>query len=553
MGAYRSPLMRVLVLALAAMTLVFVASRWQGDIEVGALGLPSDPSGTTSAESGSEPIGTPVDRGALVCPGPERVGLADSAVLEGKQAVTLQARAAPSDALPDSISASTEATTEPDPGADGAGDSDRASGRIEVQTVDGTTVASTDRREPEVAAVVQDGHGAVVAATGPFARGLSAAQIYRGDQDGQVGLALTSCQEPRAESWLIAGGGQAGHAERLVLLNPGQSAITAEVTILGSALDPSEGQAGTEVVVEPGAREILLLDALAPGEAAPVVRVVSSGGPVSAFLGDHLLEGTTDQGTEVNAPVAAPATTQVIVGFDVPAGAADSATVRVAVPGEEQAVIEVHALTAAGSAPLAHDATLVDGQRSADIAVSDLPEGTYALAISSDEAFVTAAQVRSSADGQGRRDVAWAPAAVPLGALAGTPLPQVAQRPRVDYALDLFAPLGGTVRLISMDVQGATRETVLEVSPGQVLTRDLGSATGVWMVPDSSPGQMYAAVRGEAQVASRPADDALTLDGGATSTQTPDEEQDRARLISVLPLRELGLFRSVATLTPALP
>ncbi len=552
MGTNRAPLGRVVLVVLAAAAIVFVATRWSGDIEVGDLGLARDGASTTAAVGDATATDEVVEQSSLVCPGPERVGLADSTVAEGEQAISIAARAAPADALPGGISSE--------------------GGNIEVQTTDGMVVANTEQRAIEAAATIDQGYGAVAEASGSLAPALSAAQIYLGDQDGQLGLALTSCAIPQDESWLVAGGGQAGHAELLVLINPGQGPITAAVTLYGLAVDPTDGQSSTEVALEPGAREIVLLDALAPAEAAPVIRVESSGGPVSAFLGDRLLAGTTDMGTELTSPVASPATEQIIVGFDVPQGAADSAKVRVAVPGQEQAVIEVRALTADGSVALAQDVTLVASRRSADIAVSDLPEATYALAISGDEDFVAAAQVRSAADDQGRQDLAWAPGATPLGSIAGTPLPQVSQASPIAYTLDLFAPTGGRVRLISVDDQGILKESMLEVIDGQVLTHDLESATGVWLVPEPDQGQIYGAVRGEVQVTSRPADDALTLDeanstpalerGRDERSEDEDERSDDAdepagraevTLSSVLPLRELSLFRSVTSLTPALP
>ncbi|MGB3859468.1 MAG: DUF5719 family protein [Ornithinimicrobium sp.] len=539
MGIHRSAVLRVLILALAAVALVLAASRWPGDIQVGSASS-SDEAGTSIPRAESEPILVPIEEQVRVCPGPERVGLADSAVREGEQEVTVRARAAPVQALPAGVTAATGSTTEP-----------RADGSIEVRTADETPAAVTDARTTEVGAVVGDGTGVHVVAQGSLAPGLSAAQMYLGDTDEQLGLALTPCQGPQDESWLIGGGGQAGHSERLVLLNPGQSAVTAEISVLGSTTDPGEDSGGAEVTLEPGAREILLLDALAPSEASPVVRVVSSGGAVSAFLGDRFLEGTTDQGTELTAPVAPPSVEQMIVGFEVPRGPADSATVRVAVPGAEQAVVEVGALTASGSVPLTQEVTLVEGRGTADIAVSDLPQGIYALTVSSDEELVAAARVRSETDGQGRQDVAWAPAALPLGALSGTPLPQVDRGQRVSYALDLVAPRGGSVRLISTDRDGITREEVLEVSAGQLLTRDLGTATGIWLVPGPEEAQMYAAVRGEAEVVSRPADDSVSLDNAAPSASPPTS--DRVSLVSVLPLSELGVHRSVATLTPVLP
>ncbi|MGB3830004.1 MAG: DUF5719 family protein [Ornithinimicrobium sp.] len=552
MSHYRSAGARALVVVATAAAVMLGAAQWEGTIQLGGrTGLGTSLTPGVNTAGGSAPV-TPVDGAALVCPGPERRGLADSAVREGPQAVGIAAVSAPPEALPGDF-----------PSTAGEKPADVPRGTLEMRVSGGDALATASRRGALLHGQIDTARAGVVSASGSLAPALSAAQIYLSDQDEQRGLALTSCGEPAEDSWLIAGGAQAGHAERLVLINPGRGPITAGVTVWGTAAEPGAGQRRVEVALEPGARQILLLDALAPGEAAPVVHVVANGGPVSAFLGDRLLEGTTDRGTELSSPVAQPATEQVIVGFAMPEPAADSATVRVAVPGPDQAVIEIRALTAAGSAVVAQDVTLVAAQRTADIDVSDLPADTYALQISSDEEFVAAAQVRSARDEQGRQDVAWSPGTGPLGRLAGSPLPQPGQDLRVDYAVDLFAPLGGTIRLITMDADGRTEQVQLDLSPGRVLAHDLESAAAVWVSPGAA--QTYAAVRGELRIRARPARDAnaddttrnTTGDGDTTGNTAGDgdgaADRDGMSLISVLPLRELSIYRSVTTVTPALP
>lgn len=541
---YRASSVRAAIVVALGAALVILTPRFDGVVDVNALSSSrlSSPSLPGQSESRTQSMRAPVDRSTLLCPGPDQVGLADPAIPEKPQSVVIETISAPPEALP-----STMTGTEPTSGLLSR------PGQLLLRGGGAGTLGQADRRGETVRTDLDQGVGVTVSARGSLSPGASGVQMFLGDQNEQLGLALTPCLSPREEAWLIAGGGHAGHRERLVLVNPGQGPITASVSVLGSSVDlGSEGPTAV-IALQPGARDIMLLDALAPGEVSPVVHVSASGGPVSAYLGDRLLQGTIDRGSELTPPVLGPARRQVIAGLSIPPGSPTTAGVRVAVPGPEQAVVEVAARSASGSVPLDADVTLIPGQRVADIDISDLPEDTYALEVTSDEPIIAAAHVRSPADERGRDDVAWAPSSAAVTTLAGTPLPQAGEGPPVGYTLDLVAARDGAVRVVTTTDQGKTKTQSVDLVGGRVISVELPDAASVWLAPKAQ--EIQAAVRGEVSVISRASDDAVTLDA-AEATGNPGEptgEVDKVNLVSVLPLSELSLFRSVAAVTPARP
>lgn len=538
---HRAPTVRAVLVVVLGGVLMIATPRLDGVVEVDTRSGTPSPSSQGPGENGAPSLRTPVDRSTFVCPGPERVGLAEPVVPEKPQSVLVEARGAPVEALPPSMS-----EIEPDPGLGST------PGTISLRTSEVNALGQSDERADPISAEIDGAHGVTLSARGRMAPGVSVVQFFLGDQDEQLGLALTPCPSPREEAWLIAGGGQPGHEERLVLINPSQGPVTATVSLLGAATDPDAQESTVVIALKPGARRVMLLDALAPGEASPVVQVKASGGPVSAYLSDRLLNGTTDRGSEVTAPVRQPARRQLIAGLSVPQDS-PSTRVRVAVPGQEQAVVEVAALSASGPVQLDQDVTLVGGQQVADIDLGDLPAGTYVLEVTSDEDIVAAAQVRSPPDERGRDDVAWAASSTPVATLAGSPLPQSDEGPNVRYSLDLTAPQDGSVTVVTTNEGGDVGTESLNLVADHVLTRDLRGASSVWVVP--GPEAVLAAVRGEVTVRSRVADDAVTLDAAAAtaSPAEPPRGAEAVSLISVLPLRELSLSRSVAALTQARP
>ncbi len=491
---------------------------------------------------GHDARNAPVDRVAMVCPGPEQQGLADAAVAEVDQRVEVEAMGAPSDVVEAALAAAEYRGVPPD----------LSQGSIAVSPLgsrQGAIEAAASVNERGVAARTSfaGAQGGAALALGGLAPGTSATQLFLGEDDESLGLAVTPCVQAAEEAWLIAGGGASGRSERLVLLNPGQSPIAVSAQVWGSAQDPVGEVGDTGIALEPGERQVLLVDALAPSGTAPVVHVVATGGPVSAYLGDRELEGTTEVGMELTGPVAAPGTSHVIPSVDLPAGQKRSASVRVAVAGADSAVVEITAWGEEGAVPLTQDVTLVPGQRSADIAITDLPPGTYALQISSDEEIVASAVVSTEANAEGQRDLSWAASVPAVTTLAGAPLPQPGQGRPVEYAITMVAPQGGDATVFTITEDGDLTSIDVDVDAGEVSRSDLGNAAGVWVVPGE--GEVFASVQGHAEVTPSTADP----DNAATTARPAPGDERAVALTSVLALTNLHLIRSVAALRPTLP
>ncbi|MGB5953217.1 MAG: DUF5719 family protein, partial [Ornithinimicrobium sp.] len=311
----------------------------------------------------------------------------------------------------------------------------------------------------------------------------------------------------------------------------------------------------------------------APAVADPAVHVIASGGPVTAYLGDRWLAGTTDQGWEVSGPTADPATSHVITGVgdsalietaptpEAQAGETEAsdrppvprpATLRVAVPGVEPAVIQLRALTDEGTVDLPTDVRLLPGEEGADIELTDLPAGTSALAVDSDEPVVVALQLRSAESSEGRADIAWVPSTHPIEGLAGTVLPQTGDdSTAIAYRLEVASPLGAQVRVHRVSDDGEVLDTLLDVPAGTGAHLDLSLAEAVWV--EVQDGQAFAAVSAHSVVAVSDEDPTSASRTGEQSDQDNAAEVDEVTLISVLPLNDLPRYRSLVDLVPRYP
>jgi hypothetical protein len=249
---------------------------------------------------------------------------------------------------------------------------------------------------------------------------------------------------------------------------------------------------------------------------------------------------------QLTAPVAEPATRQVVGGLGDGADDAGTATVRVAVPGAQGAVVQLRALTSQGPQPLDTDVAVIDGHATRDITVDELPDDSYALEVSSEKPVVTAVQLRSKAGPQGARGLTWAPALSALGDLGGVPLPQ--RQGRVDYGLALSAPRGGAARVVVADADGGLDATNVNVDAGHSRLVDMTDAAAVWVVPRN--GEVFAAVAARSRVRPRPSDDEVApADGGRA-------QEGRARpvtLLSVFGVPDLAVTRAVVGVAPELP
>ena len=335
------------------------------------------------------------DDGEATTPGPDEASSTQDPDAAAETAAPDDAAgtAAPDDAAATAAPDAAAATEEPD-AADGTGGAqdDVATDADSLLRLTGTggSAAGLRRGEP-VGLPVGGPASALVEAQDGLAPGVVGGQLGLGTDQGARGLTLTGCTAPAEELWLVGGGDEPGRTEQLVLTNPGPDAVTVEVSVTGSD-GPVATTGGGGIVVPGRGRVVELLDAIAPGADAPVVRVASSGGPVVAHLAEGYREGTTDRGSEVVSAGAPPATDVVVPAL--PTSHDDrphDVVLRLAAPGDSEAVVDLTALTAEGTVRLPDEVTRVPAGSSVDVALEDLPEGAVALRLRSDEPVVAGA------------------------------------------------------------------------------------------------------------------------------------------------------------------
>ncbi len=439
--------------------------------------LPGSESAREAPVASKQATGTAAVSSTLVaCPGPELQGLSDASVAEEVQPVIISARSAPLEAL------------DPDLATQVSQQTAKADGELLVVPTQATPTAAQRSREGGLEVELSGPGGAVVQALGALAPGVAATQTHLSLREQGRGLEVTSCLPPAQESWLLGGGGQDGRLERLVLVNPGADPVTATIRVLGRD-GPPEPEEGTAVVVPGGERVVELVDALATERSAPVVHVTTGQGSVAAFLGDRWLQGSTDQGMELTTPSAAPATEHLVPALvRTPRGRAQ---LRVAVPGPEQAVVQVRALSADGPVRVQQEVTLVPGGRSQDVEITDLPPGRYALEVTSDVEVVVAGTAQTAAGKQGARGLAWSPATTPVHGVAGLVLPSGPGRP--EAVVQLVAREPASAEVVTVDGQGIARVQRVEMPGAGAVDVVLAETVDeVWVRPLT--GQVHAAV-----------------------------------------------------------
>jgi Family of unknown function (DUF5719) len=329
----------------------------------------------------------------------------------------------------------------------------------------------------------------LVAATNALAPGTVATQrswVKTGDFRA---LVTTPCLPAADSSWLVAGGAEPGRRGRLVLTNPGPNPVTVDLSVLGvHGLIQSPN--GRGLVVGPYARTVVLLDAITASEPAPVVHVSAEGGEVAAVVSDTWLDGVIPRGGDDAVPVAPPSREQVIAGVAI----TGRATLRVAVPGDNEAVVESRVLTPSGPKALpTNGVTRVPAHSTKDIDLSSLPPDAYAVQVRADVPVVAGAMVeRRLAKAGALSDLAWSGASAPIRTLAGMALRGPGDTAMVER-LDLAAtgePSTALVTTVGADRLVSTK--VVAIEPDSVSTVPLGAATSVWVTPQT--GLVRAAV-----------------------------------------------------------
>lgn len=453
---------RATLASAAGVGLVLGAVQVQGALAVGPTAPTVDTARTT----------TDAVRGAaVVCPGPELEGV------PGLDDLQVTPRLAAATAPLRTLTGTTPSATAGSLGAlrlPGAG--------LLRPVTERAATATADLTAPT---------GALVSATQSLAPGLAAAQSWLVPGGDRRALASAPCTAAAAEAWILAGGGAPGRQERLVLTNPGGNPVTVDVTLHGAegAVETSQGKG---LVVPARGRTAFLLDSISGDLTTPVVHVVAEGGVVSAVVNDLWLDGTRSAGSDDAVAAAVPSRDQV-----VPAVQVDGAAVlRVAVPGDSEAVVQARVLTPQGPRALpTGGVTRIDGGQVRDIDLSRLPKDAVALQVRADVPIVAGALVtRGSAPAP--TDLAWSSSTPAITGVAGMPLVDPAgstKRLVRQLALTSTGASAG-VEVVTVDAQGVQKSLRLTIPEDATLAVNATGARSVWVHRTSGTGELRAGV-----------------------------------------------------------
>ncbi len=426
------------------------------------------------AATGQQPVplvGTSLaTRVVLACPGPELAGIPGTPDVRVTSSITVAA--GPPALLP-----------VPSQGA----------GRLVAASGAATLVSLTDR--PASASAVISSRAAtaageveptLVTGEGSMAPAAAGTQEWRTDTAELRGLVTTPCAAGGSDLWLLAGGAGPGRQERLVLTNPGANPVTTDVTVHGTA-----GQLGDPVVetVPSGGRVSVLLDARYGKEEQPVVHVRSDGGGVQATLTDTWVDGSTPLGADTTVAAAPPSGVQVVPGVVVdPTG---TTSVRVAVPGDQDAVVRVSVLDRGGLVTWTGESVLsVTAGAVAELPLTGLPAGTYALALRADVPVVASAFSRVGT-GEAPGEFSWSPAAPGVDSVGGAAFAPVTG---LERTLRLVSTGGNSVAEVVAVIDGTPRTRQLDLLADRVATVPLDDAASVWVRRITGAGELRGTV-----------------------------------------------------------
>ena len=323
-----------------------------------------------------------------------------------------------------------------------------------------------------------------VAATGGLATGLTAGQLQLDKRSVSRGLTMSNCATPTRSGWFFGGGSQKGRVARLTLVNPAATPTTVDAAVLGSdGVDKAASVDGT--VLAPGERKVLTLGDFGPDLGAAVIHVVASGAGVAASLTDVWMTGETPVGESTSSDAVSPAKDVVIPGVRATRSAP---AVRLAVPGSDQAIVRVRAISTSG-AVVADKVTTVAGGTSAAFDLSGLAAGSYSVRVTADVPVVAAVMSRTGTSGT--TDLSWATAAPGLTGPAGAAL--AAGVPAGSAQLMLAATGTARAQIVTVASSGDNTTRTVAVRADRPVVVSIGDARAVWVRPVGK-GSVHAAV-----------------------------------------------------------
>ena len=468
MNLSASGLVRTSLVALAGVGIVVAATQ-----STGALALGSG----AALDQASSAATTPVRSSSLVCPGPELKGV--EGVDDADVPVRVAAAAAPLRALTGS---------QPVP----------AAGKLTLSRMPQGALGAPDAaaRGATLSADQAKAEGVLVSGSESMAAGVAAAQSWLVPSGDLRSLGGTACTQPGAEFWILAGGGDPGRQERLVLTNPGGNPVTVDATLHGPSGAVSSPN-GKGIVVPAHGRTSFLLDSISGTVTTPVVHVVADGGVVAAVVNDSWLDGARAAGSDDAVPAALPSRDQVVPAVAV----SGAAVLRVAVPGTSEAVVQARVLTAQGARALPGGGVIrVNGGAVRDIDLSGLPSATVGIQVRADVPVVAGAMVTRTLPGK-PGDLAWTSSTPPITGVAGLPLVDTRTTATTATSTPIRRYLSLTssgdtagVEVVTIDAQGVETSRRPRLGVDSSATIDITGAASVWVHRVSGKGQLRAGV-----------------------------------------------------------
>ena len=353
--------------------------------------------------------------------------------------------------------------------------------------------------------------------TGPLAAGTTATATATASTGVNRGMASTVCSTPSAEFWFAGASSASGRRDALVLTNLDAANASVDVTFF-SPSGELEDAGGRGLVVRGRSQTEVFLSNVAKGQRELGLRVVSTGGRVSAALRDNVSAGTTPAGVDWLQPAADPAKELIVPGIAPGPG---SRTLTVANPGDLQTTVNVTVLGARGRyRPAGRDRIQVPAGGIKSVRLESIVKNEpAAVQLSADQPVFAAMRIADARNA----DFAALGSTHPLTGPGYVVVPAHTEPATV---------------LVSAPAERATADVVLRTASGETaLSKTVAVATGstavVTLPATKGPTYLTVTPGAEAQVTA-----AVTL------TPPTGDKQPTVRRVAAWPVRTSLVFRA---------
>ncbi|GGF45914.1 hypothetical protein GCM10010922_22080 [Microbacterium sorbitolivorans] len=317
------------------------------------------------------------------------------------------------------------------------------------------------------------------------------------DDVNTVGYAISSCRPGAPEAWIAGASGQTGVSDVIIIGNASDVPATVSLEVYG--VEGRTVPAGGEFAVPAHGQRAVPVAGIAGGEQNPVIRVTSRNAPVRVTLQSTTTSGLTPQGFDLEESTL-PMTTAVVPRVRVTrstAGAGSAATTaQLTATTSAGGTANVAVVDEATGEVVAEANVEMVPEIPVSAAFDELPEGSYAVRMTSDVPFVSA--VRQSAG----NDYAWYTPGEPLTGESIVAAP---------------AGNGGKIALSFASLGDDATVTLTPVNVGDAVSENLAAGRSTTIVVDDQ--QTYR----------------VTIEGGAVVGAAGTSDDGRIGSFSIAP------------------